>query len=107
MSKYPTKINLVFPATAPPPLPRAHLYYEPTDAFIDRYGLQVDEAETWVELYSPDRNKRREMYYQKATGQIILFKYQPASSNKAEDVVFSGFVPDEQALENIIAYTGW
>ena len=107
MNNCPTRIDLVFPTTPPAPLPPAHPYYEPTDAFIDRYGLKVDEAETWVELYSQDINKKRELYYQKKTGQIIIFKYQQGSLNKSEDCVFSGFVPNEQALENIIAYTGW
>ena len=102
---YPTRIDLVFPATPPAPLPPAHPHYQLTNAFAERHALQVFEAETWVELQSADGN--RELYYHKDTGQILLFKWQEYSVNKSEDMVFSGYLPDEAALEAVITYTRW
>lgn len=97
MKEYPVKIVLSFPATPPAPLPPAHPYYEPTNAFIERHALRINEAEVWVYMSREDGAR---IDYNKDTGGIVL-------RDPYGDVPFSGFLPDEQALENIIAYTKW
>ena len=74
-----------------------HGYYEPTNGFIERHKLHIDEAETWVELSGEGSRK---LLYDKEDGQISLI-------DDFDIIVFQGYLPSEEALENVIAYTNW
>jgi hypothetical protein len=65
---------------------KQHPFYEPTNEFIERHGLHIDEAETWVEL--SDKEDNGFMSYH-------------------EGHVFEGYLPDEAALNSVIAWTLW
>lgn len=76
---------------------RNHPHYEPSNAFIERHGLTIEETEVWVYLPRADGFR---LDYNKETGCIVL-------RDESGEVSFCGFVPTEEALEQVIAYTNW
>lgn len=86
-----------------------HPHYAPTEEFIARHALRIDEAETWVQLLDgTDRNNvTKHLLYNKETGQIVLGKKDALWHLAPEETVFNGFVATEHELEQIIRYTRW
>lgn len=84
-----------------------HPFYEPTNEFIERHNLTINEAETWVELAENVSRPKRELHFNKETGLIILFLADNGHINYHEYHVFTGYLPDEAALEAVIKYTRW
>lgn len=80
-----------------------HPHYALTNEFIERRKLHCHEAENWVTLTDAEdfMQATRQLSYHKDTGQIYLLKCDE------DETVFAGYVPNEEALEQVIAYTRW
>lgn len=91
------------------PAPPPHPHYVPTDAFVARHSLFVEEDERWVSLADTEDllKQKRTLAFNKKYGQIALSKYIEICGQRCEQVVFCGFLPDEVTLEAIIKYTNW
>jgi len=86
---------------------KQHLFYEPTDEFIQRLGLHIEEAETWVELIDKESilEATRGIGFNKETGQVRLWI--APSRYLSSELLFDGYLPDEAALEAVIKWTNW
>lgn len=82
--------------------------YQPSNEFINRHNLCIDEQETWVDLdNAPSRDEATaSIAFNKDTG---LFHLYTIGRQRAFDTecLFSGYLPDEAALEAVIKWTRW
>lgn len=89
-----------------------HSNYEPTNDFIERHGLYIDEAEIWVDLNNTAywAVATKWISYSKETGEVHLVKRAMESADRFTDsqkVLFMGHLPDEAAIESVIKWTNW
>lgn len=88
---------------------KSHSFYEPTDDFIERHGLHIDEQETWVSLTDNADWERvsKHIDFNKETGWLHIYFSKGAVPNRAFGILFSGYLPDEEALCAVLGYVGW
>jgi hypothetical protein len=90
-----------------------HPYYEPTNTFLERYRLQISEAEDWVTFQAEEEINRftqRYIAYNKRTGELILTKATGWKKDDGSPVysnLFDGFLMDEATLHSVIIWTRW
>ena len=91
---------------------RPHPHYTPSPEFLQRHGLHIDEAETWVDFNDTEywAVATKWITCNKETGETRLIKREMRSADRFTDaskVLFIGCLPDEAALESVIKWTNW
>jgi hypothetical protein len=86
-----------------------HPYYAPSQGFIERYNLHITEACGWVyyQDHPDDREATKFVALWPETGRLVLAKQDPSTPGGDLNNVFDGYLPSEEALEQVIQWTKW
>lgn len=87
-----------------------HPYYVPSQAFIERHGLLLYVAENNYQVYyntALSLDASRLMCFYEDTGRLYLGKQDCVNPTGDLETIFDGFLPNEQALEQVIEWTKW